>query len=156
MNTLSNELLSQLFTQESNDPFLMLITFSHTSFSSDFRVVNNQANIISRGLTFNSFPIKIRLPVDDGEKVKDVQLEMDNVSLEFVANLRSVTTQIGVKIEMILASLPDQVQMALEELKISTITYDTYKITANLILDNFLSTEMTGERYAPVNFPGLF
>ncbi len=155
-NTLSNELLAQLFAQESSDPFLALITLSHSSFSSDIRLVNNTKDIISRGLTFVAFPVSLRLPVDDGERVREVSMELDNASLDLINSFRSITTQIGVKIELILASIPDQVQMSLEDLKINTISYNKTKISANLIIDNFFNTEMTSERYGPQNFPGLF
>lgn len=156
MNTLSNELLAQLFAQESNDPFLILVTMTHSSFSSPIRFVNNQEQIISRGNTFQSFPVKITLPIDDGDRAREVSLEMDNVSLEFIDELRSITTAVTVKLELVLASLPDQVQMVLEDLKINSITYNKARIIARLIVDDFLNTELTCERYSPNNFPGIF
>jgi hypothetical protein len=156
MNNLTPELIAQLYAQESGDPFLSLITMEHPDFAEPIRLVNNSVNIISRGETFLAFPMKIRLPVDDGESAREFQIDLDNVSLELVTSIRSVTTQIGLKIEMILASLPDEVQISIDELKIQSITYDKLRVTARVVLDNFLNTEMTSERYGPKNFPGLF
>ena len=122
-NQLSNQLLAQLFAQGSGDPFLTLVTLSHASFSAPIRLVNNSVNIISRGDTYLAFPMKIKLPMDDGESAREVSIEFDNVSQYLLDGFRSVTTEIGVKIEMILASLPNDVQMSLEELKISSVSY---------------------------------
>ena len=154
-NTLSPSLLAQLYGQTSSDPFLMLVTISHSAFST-IRLVNNTENIISNGNTFMAFPVRIVLPVDDGETAREVSMELDNVSLELIDEIRTVTTPMDVKIEMVLASDPNFVQISLEELKIRNVSYDKQRITAKLYMDDFLSTSMTSEQYTPQNFPGIF
>lgn len=158
MNILTPELLAQLYAQESNDPFLTLVTLSHPSFASDILLVNNTADVVSRTNTYSAFPLKITLPVDDGEKTREASIEFDNVSLELIDELRSVTNtpRINVKLELVLASLPNDVQMSLEELKIGSISYNKKVISAKLVMDDFLNTELTSEKYGPSNFPGLF
>lgn len=153
---LSNELKAQLFSQSSTDPLLTLITLSHASFASDILLVNNTENIVSRTKTFLQFPVKITLAPDDGETAREIQIEFDNVSLYLTAAVRAVTTPIEVKIEMILASIPDAVQFSIEELKIRQVQYDENKITARLYMDDFLTTAVTSERYTPSTYPGLF
>lgn len=154
-NQLSPELLAQLFAQESVDPFLVLFTLTHADFDT-IRLVNNSETIISRGDTFLAFPISMILPVDDGQTAREVTIDFDNVSLELIDAIRTVTTQIDVKMEMVLASMPDIVQMGIDELKITNISYNKQRISARLFLDTFLSTEMTSEKYDPSNFPGIF
>ncbi len=155
-NTLSNELLAQIFAQNSDDPFLTLVTLSHADWAGDICLVNNTKNIVSRGRTFRAFPMKVRLPADDGETAKDYAIEFDNVSLELIEEIRTVTTKIGVKMEMVLASMPDVVQMEQEDLEIAAISYTPTKISARIIVDSFLNSEMTSEQYGPSNFPGIF
>lgn len=118
--------------------------------------MNNVDSVVSRGDTFTAFPFKIRLPADDGESAREVNLEMDNVSLEFLDEIRTATTPIEVKLEMILASVPDDVQISIEELKIQTVNYGRDKITARLFMDNFLNSSMDAEVYSPLSFPALF
>lgn len=151
---ISNEVKAQLFAQESGDPFLTLVTFQNDDFV--VRLVNNSKDITSRGNIFTAFPMTIRLPVDDGQTTRDFQIQMDNASLLMIENLRSVTGKVNVTIEMILASMPDVPQIAFEDLSLSSITYSSQQITATIIFDNFMSIEMTSERYMPTNFPGLF
>jgi len=157
-NELTTELKSQIFSQESADPFLTLVTLSHPDSPPNFvaRLVNNSTDIVSNGYTFSAFPMKIRFPMDDGETTRDFLLEFDNVSLELIENLRTVTTAVEVKIELILASMPNVVQMSHESLLIKSVVYDSKKISAKIVLDNFLSVGITSERYNPTNFPGLF
>lgn len=154
MNEISNELKQELFSQESGDPFLALVTLTHTTFTA--RLVNNSKDVLSRGFVYSAFPMKIRLPVDDGETARDFSIEFDNVSLDLITQLRSVTGDIGVKIELILASLPDVVQMAHEDLLVRSVSYNSQRISARIVLDSFLAVEMTSERYTPSIYPGMF
>ena len=157
MRNLSNNLLAQLYTENSDDPFLALFSLNHTDWSSPIYLVNNTEQIVSNGITFEPFPVKLTLPVDDGESVRKVQLEFDNVSRELVEEIRSVTdTNINVSIQLVLASLPDIIEIELSELSIKTITYDATVIKATLYLDDFLNTELSSEKYGPTNFPGIF
>lgn len=157
-NQLSPELFAQIYGAQSDDPFLTLVTLSHASFPDDIRLVNNSDNITSRGALFLAFPVKIRLPVDDGETNREVAIEFDNVSLDLIDEIRNVTSgeRITVKLEMILASIPDEVQISLEELFILSVSYNKSRISARLGLDSFLNTELSSERFNPSNFPGLF
>ena len=156
-NSLSPELLAQIFAQGSNDPFLVLVTLSHPDITT-LRFVNNSVAITSRGNTFLAFPMSIKLPVDDGETQREVAIEFDNISLELIQPLRSVSSseKIAVKLEMILASIPNSVQMSLEELFIKSVQYNKQKVSASIGLDDFMNTELTSEQYNPSNFPGIF
>lgn len=153
-NSLSPSVLAQLFAQESGDPFLMLVTLTHPTFTA--RLVNNSSDIVSNAFVYTAFPMKIRLPVDDGESARDFQIELDNVSLQLISNLRAVTGDIGVRIDMILASMPDVIQMSHDELVIRSITYNGRRISARIVMDSFLNVELTSERYTPSAYPGLF
>jgi len=146
----------QLFDPASDDPFLFLIKMTHPSWGADQLLVNNNEDIISRGETYLALPMNVKLPQDDGESVPQVQLEIDNVSIDLIDEIRSITTPIQVSLVGALASNPDIWEVELHELKISTISYDKEKITATLILDGFLSQTIPSEHYNPSNFPGLF
>lgn len=152
---LSNQLLSQLFAQESDDPFLMLIKLSHPSFD-DIFFVNNTEDIVSNGITYEAFPVMVTPAADDGESIREVQIEFDNASLELVEEIRTITDYIDVEIDMVLSANPDQIEITLGELKIKNIMYDGSSIKARLFMDDFLNTELSSEKYAPTNFPGMF
>lgn len=154
-NSLTLELLAQMFGQVSDDPFLMFVTISHPEFSTIY-LVNNTVDQTSRGQEYTAFPMQITLPNDDGETTREVRIEFDNVSLELVDELRSVTDPMDVKVEMCLASDPDTVQLSLEELKMRSVRYDKQRVSARLYMDSFLNVELTSEKYNPTSYPGLF
>lgn len=154
MSTLSTDVKKQLFAQESDDPFLTLVTLSNPAFIQ--RLVNNSKDISSRGFTYTAFPMKITLPVDDGETARGFTIAFDNTSLALITALRTVTGDIGVTIEMVLASMPDVVQLSFDGLSLDTVTYDASTLTATIIMDNFLTVAMTSELYTPSIYPGLF
>ena len=56
-NELSAELKKQIFAQESEDPFLTLVTLSGDGFT--YRLVNNTKDIVSNGQIFSAFPMKV-------------------------------------------------------------------------------------------------
>lgn len=153
---LSNKLLAELFSESSDDPFLGLFTISHPDFAETIYLINNNENITSRGVVYEAFPVKLVLPVDDPEKNREVSVEFSNVSLDLIDDFRSVTSEIDVKLEMILASSPDDVEFSYDEMKLRDMQYDFQTITAKLVLDDFLNTEMTSEKYTPQVYPGLF
>lgn len=155
MNNISPKLLAQLYGQVSSDPFLMLVTISHSSFETLY-LVNNTESIVSRGITFEAFPMEITLPGDDGESSREVRIDFDNVSLELISEFRKITTPADVKVEMLLASEPDIIQLSIEDLKLRNISYNKSRISARLFMDSFLNIELTSEKYNPSNFPGLF
>ena len=155
MTQISSDLTTEIFAQESGDPFLMLVTLSHASFG-DLYYVNNSEDITSRSIVYTAFPMKITPSSDDGESVREVQIEFDNVSLELIDEIRTVTDFINVKVEMILASKPDLVEIELGELKIKNIDYNKFPMKARMVMDDFLNTEIPSEKYTPTNFPGLF
>jgi len=155
LRNLSDNLISQIFAQGSNDPFLMLVRLTHTSFS-DIYLVNNIDNVTSDGNVHQAFPMRVTLPVDDGETQREVALEFDNVALELIDEIRSVSDFIDVRIQMVLASDPDVIEIEIGEMKIRNIQYDQNTISAKLFIDDFLNIELTSEKYLPTNFPGLF
>lgn len=155
-NELSNALKAQLFANESTDPFLQLVTLDHESFTTPIYLVDNSEEIISNGKTYSPFPMKIILPQDDSEAEKQVRISFDNVSRFLVDELRSITTPINIKIEMVLASNPNLIEIVLDDLQLRNITMTLQQIEGILVLDDFLRTELSSEKYTPSNFPGLF
>ena len=155
-NQISAELLAQLYSPNSDDPLLTLFTLDHELFPAPILLVNNNEDIVSRGLTYNKFPVKLVLPPDDGETERVVNISFDNVSQELLEEIRTVTSPIRLKLELILASIPDEVQMEFDELKLVQVSYNSQTINARIIPDDFLNAAMTSEKYDPTTFPGLF
>lgn len=156
MRNLTPELVSQVYSQDSGDPLLMLLTLSHPSFTNTIRLSNNSVDTVSRGNTYISYPFSFTLPIDDGESAREVSIKMDNVSLEIIREIRKISTPINVLIEMVVASNPNVLQLAMENLIMDNVQYNTQSITASLRMDGFLAIELLSEKYTPSKFPGIF
>ena len=156
--SLAQPTLTQMFLQESSDPFLMLITITHPDFAT-IRLVNNNEDITFNGNLFTALAMKIVLPTDDGESVPKMQIALDNVPLELIDEFRSTTTPATVMIEAILASTAataTQAEITIADLAIGGIDYNNRNITANLVLNDFLNQRIPGEVYSPQYYPGMF
>lgn len=157
MRDLSNNLLAQLYAENSDDPFLALFTLDHPDWVSPVYLVNNSESITSNGIIYEPFPIKISLPTDDGESIRKVELEFDNVSQELIDEIRTVTdNEISVDLQMVLASAPDIVEIEMLSMRIKSVSYNAQTIKASLFLDDFLNTELSCEKYTPTLYPGIF
>lgn len=156
MRNLSPELLAQLYAQDSSDPFLMLLTMTHPDWVSPFRLVNNSSDVISRTHTYIAYPFNITLPVDDGETLRQAEITIDAVSQDLVVELRKLSTPVAIKLEMVVASLPDIVQIEVPGLQLKMIQYNAHQITGKLLMDDFLATSLDVEKYTPTVFPGIF
>ncbi len=155
MRNFSQGALAELFAQNSADPFLMLLTVTHSQWATK-RFVNNNEEIISRGLVFTPLIFDLVLPVDDGETIPTMKLVIDNVGLTLMSELRKIETAPDVKLEVVFGSDRDRVEMEVTDLKLNNVKYDKMQITGVLSFDDFLNTAIPSARYTPKDFPGMF
>ncbi len=150
-------MIEQIYALDSDIPYLTLLTLSCQGWSGDLRFVNNSVDITSNNLLFKRFPFKITYPQDDGETIKEINIEFDNVSLELIDEIRTATgSSILIKIQNILASRPNEILQEFSELKILSANYNRFILSCKIGLDDFLNVELTSEKYTPSNFAGIF
>lgn len=155
-----------IYAEQTDEVFVFLFTVTHPSlmapvyYSSDpttrLSVDPLAYGIVSRGNTYDFFPISLVLPDDSDATPPTIKLVLDNVMRQAIPLLRSITTPPSVTIEMVLASDPDTVEASWPNFDMVDITYDANSVTIDLAI-NGLSTEPfpTGV-FAPSGFPGLF
>lgn len=152
----SDKLVKAALAPETGEVFLMLLTFNHETFSQPIRLVNNLEDIISRDNNYVAFPFDLAMPPDDGDSLPVVQITAQNATLELIDELRSIQSQMSVRIELILASSPDYVEALIEDMRVASIQYDKQAIQMTCTVDDLLNTSFPKERYLPSSFPGLF
>src|SRR5690606_32209757 len=97
--TLSPQLRRAINAQKTNEVFLTLLTLTHPDWIEPIPLVNNSTDIISRANVYRAFTFTFVLHQDDGEKVRDVTITFDNTTLDLMALLLTVTTEISVLIQ---------------------------------------------------------
>jgi hypothetical protein len=119
-------------------------------------LVNNNEPVTSRGIEYLPYPFALVLPQDFGDQLPQVQISIDNISLEIVEFIRSELTPPGIKVELVTSAYPDIVEKSLDFLQLRDVTYDAMAITGTLEVVNVLNTRFPAETYDPTRYPALF
>lgn len=151
--SLSANARQSLFSLDANgEVWLVLLRMGST------RVVNNNEDIVSNGVTYTAYPFEINLPADTLEKSPQVTLRIDNIDRSLTDWIRNQSDPPSVTIEVILASDPDNVEMTVDNLTLVDATWNAHTITGTLRLEDIFNAEFPskGSVYDPTQFPGLF
>jgi hypothetical protein len=103
-----------------------------------------------------AFPFQFILPEDDGETLPTIQISVDNVSLELIEIIRTYGTGISITSEIILASAPDTVEYAIEDLTLVDATYDKQSLTLTAQIQDLLNQRFPADDFLPRTFSGMF
>ena len=137
----------------SSDALLYLLTW--TGKDGTTRVVNNLEDVTSRGQVFQAYPFSLNLQVDDGEKVPEIQIVIDNVDERLTTGIRGFLEAPTVKIELISSAQPDVIEKTIDFLRMESVTYDAMSIQAKLVSHNMLAKKFPAEVYDGTSYPDL-
>lgn len=153
--SLSSIARQALFAQETGEVFIVLLTIDHPQLSTPIRVCSDAVQCMSRGNVFVAFPFDIVLP-NDSDAPPQASLQIDNVSQEIAASIRSIGTPPSVTIEVVRASAPDTVEASLPAFQLTNVRYDTLLVQGDLVTEDLTSEPFPADMFTPSNFPGLF
>jgi len=138
-NLSSSALNSMMNGTESDAVWLVLLELSHPSLVIPYRLVNNTEKIVSNGEDYIAYPFEIILSADDGTKLPEIQLTIDNVDRSLVETIRTLAEPPKISIKVVLASQPDIVEIEIQHMVLREVTYDQYRITGTLYADDILN-----------------
>lgn len=153
---LSATMVAALYGQETGEAFLVLLTIEHSSLASPIRVTSDSVNTVSNGNTFVPFPFEILLPNDPEDAVPTSRLRICNVSREITVALRTIPDAPTVKIQLVLASSPDTIEVEYSQFTLKSATYDASIVEGTLSGEDFLVEPYPSGSMNPEEFPGLF
>lgn len=157
--TLSPRALRAAQAESTNSAWLALLTISFDPPEATvYRVVNNLEPVTSRGQVFAPTAFELTLPEDSLDRTPQVELSIDNVTLEFIDVLRAMDTPPHVAIEVILSDAPNDVEIAVPDMLLRNITWNAQRINGTLQLDDVFGLTFPGFHalYDPIQYPGLF
>jgi hypothetical protein len=111
---------------------------------------------VSNGETFLFLPFDISLPRDDKTGTVSAKLTIDNIDRRIVANVRAIRKPVNVKIQAVLSTDVDFVELEYDRLKLSNVKYDAMTVSGDLTLDYWGLEPFPSGRFVPSDFPGLF
>ena len=148
--------VSALLAQSTPEAFIALVTITHADSGDVFRVCMNTESIISRGNTFLPYAFRFHLPSESGEETGQVQFEIDNTDMVLIGMLRRITSPAEFLIEMVLASNPDTVELAVADLVLREVSWDASTVRGKLMLDDVLNQRFPKDVFDPIQYAGLF
>lgn len=166
MRILSLTLRQALYGQESGEVAVFLVTITHPDLPTPIRLSNDNTErlgedplyygTISRGEEYLFVGMGVTLPDERDEAPPRARLSFSNVGREAVAMARSVSSPPAVKIELVLASAPDDVEVECPQMDMVSVDYGADTISFDLAVDSFSTESCPAHSFDPAYFPGLF
>lgn len=154
--TLSGNALAAIFTQHTEEAFLLLARFRHEPTDETYYAALNTENVVSNGVVHTATWFEIQFPEVGNRAPQGCQVSIDNVDLRLVGLLRTITQPLQVRLQVVLASTPDVVEMEFEDLVLREANWNVSKITGRLVSEDPLNQVYPAHLYEPRSFQGLF
>lgn len=153
---LSPQASRAVLAQETGEVFLCCLQIYGPGLDTLYIVNNSVA--ITRGVTvFQPYPFEAVLPDDTDTASPMVTLRLDNVDRQITEAIRNYEGIPKCRLEVILASDPEHVEVGPFDFAITSVEYDALSITATLgYEEDFLNQQVPCKKYLPSNSPGLF
>jgi len=162
----SDRFREAVYAQETDEVPICLLTVTHETLDDPIYISSDPTTRLSdepliygtdsRGEQYIFLPFEFTLPDDKSDSAPRVLLTMDNINRELVALLRSFSTPPSVKLEIVLASDPDVVEITVPVLQMSDSTFEDHTISSTTVADPLINEPHPAGQFTPGAFPGLF
>lgn len=162
--------LKAVFSPDSSDSLITLLTFYNPINGLELfnicdgytgRIVDTPEEeilygVVSRGKTFYFLPIEIGLPSEEEAQAPKASIVLHDVTRYFTPGIRSISDPPRVKIELVLSSSPNTVEISFDYFYVTSITYNRDSINCELTMVNLDREPFPMHSFTPQHFPGLF
>lgn len=163
----SNTFRDAAYAQETDEVFVVLVTLSSDELTESIRISSDPTQLIpalgqdiygtvSNGQNFIFLPFDIWLPRDDKSGTVSAKMSIENVDMRIIETARSVTKPVNVRMQCVLASSPNMIEIEFDNFQLSNIKYDVMTVEGDLTLNYWGLEPFPSHRFTPSNFPGLF
>jgi len=155
MSELTSEGVKQAYAQESTSAYLLLYTITGEDLPATLYLACNNEDVLSNGNTFVATSIEGVLPEDSLDEQPKAKIQIGNVDRAISDALLTVSQPVFVKIQVVLSTAPDDVQLEIDELQLRNFQYDALFLSADLHPHDILSQQIPADRYDATQFPGM-
>ncbi len=145
--------------QETKEVLLALVTITHDSIvGGPLRFVQDLQDLTSNGNVYTAFPFQVTLPSDSDDGVLQIKLVIDNIDRQIAQTIRTIppSSPPVVKIDLVIASQPDTIEMSMPDLTLRNVTGDAFQIEGELRIDEEDLVPFPEGAFTPQDFPGIF
>jgi hypothetical protein len=166
--SLSADALRMMFSPDADDTLITLLTITGTGIATPIRLADGYTQrisetaedvvygVVSRSNNYIFLPLRITLPTEEQEAAPRAQIAISDVTRYLTPVIRSITVAPSVKLELVLASDPDTVEVEWPGFLMSGITYNKDVVTADLSVESLTIEPFPKDTFTPSGFPGLF
>lgn len=165
MTTHSLTLRHAMFADNAGDVPVVLATITHPALATPVRLSSDPTvrlgleplryGTISNGETFEFVMMSTVLPDQQRGQSPRAALAFENVDRDGVGLLRSITTPMRVRLDLVLASAPDAIEESYTDLRGVKSGYDGDRITVDITREPFTSEPWPCGRMTQARLPGL-
>lgn len=167
LSGLSPSALRALFSPDADDNLICLLTFSGGNIPTPIRIADGYTQrlsendteiiygVVSNGLEFTFLPFEINLPTEE-DSAPRCNITMHDVTRYLLPSIRELQSAPNVKIELVLSSNPDVVEIEMGEFLLANISYNADTINAELTLEGLEMEPFPAGTFTPSYFPGMF
>lgn len=165
MRTLSLNFREAINAQESGEVPIFLITIDHDDLSEPIRLSTDPTErvsdvplvykTVSRSEDYIFVPMSVVLPDEREGAAPRSQLRISNVTQAIVTLIRSTTTPARAKIELVLASALDDIEVESPWLDVIAANNAAGEISIDLALNSMTTELLPVDSFDPSSFPGL-
>jgi len=165
VRVLSLNFREALFAQESGEVVIFLLTITHLELADPIRLTTDPTErkstdplvyrTMSRGEEYLYAGVDITIPDEQDKSPPVSKLTIANVTRDLIPLARSVSTPPAVKIEAVLGSALDDVEMIWPAMDMTNLTYDASFLQFDLTMDALVTEPYPSGTFSPAAFPGL-
>jgi hypothetical protein len=112
--------------------------------------------VISRSDKYLFIPMQITLPDESDGKAPRATITFYNITGHLTPLVRTLNNPPPVKLEVILASNPDEVEISYSDLYLFNVSYNKETVTAEISIAGLDREPFPQHNFTPLYFPGLF
>jgi hypothetical protein len=151
--------------QESGEVIIFLLTIDHDDLDAPIRLSTDpttlvsdaplQYKTVSRGDDYIYLPMQVVIPDEREDAPPRSQFRICNVTRPLIELVRSTTTPARAKLEFVLASDPDAVEVESPWLDVVSVTSSARDLTFDMTLNSMATEQWPTDSMDPSAFPGL-
>ena len=165
MPQLSLSLRETLYAERSDEVAIALVTITHPDLDAPVLLSTDPTQritidplvygTISREEIYYFVLMSVAIPDEMRGAAPRSQLILENVTSDMAKVVRSFTTPADVRIEIVTATTPDQVERTFIGMRIVKASIDTSQVTLDITREPFTNEPWPSQRMTKQRFPGL-
>lgn len=145
-----------LYSQQTGEVFLELISVEHEDLAEPMRFVYNTEEIVHLGNTYYPAAFRYEAAGDVEGQARSARLTIGNIDRQIVEVIRSIKSPPTIVATVVMASSPDVIEVGPYTYILRDVKYNAHIISGELYDGDNGQVAVPGLTYTPYDFPGLY